>query len=1186
MGSALLGLAAMLTAPPLAWANPPSVQVAQYPLTAAIPAHPQVLFAVPNSQSMDGNLSGAIMTGSGALGGPIAAGLANSSSPVNYTIPAGFTPPINPGSGGVAPYTVMSGGHLADNSASRLNVAKAGISAILNAYMEYADFGLVDYTGNSGYWRTSVYYMSPPGGFTFTNVAAANQAANPCYNANIAAVDTYDQDCAALYSYYGAGAGVTTQPYMNLGSTGIAGDTIGTTSDNPSINDVFYGGTPAVCVVFGGPHPATPYPPNFSLWQYETGGVSVGYNHERPSASGCPTATGPTNAGYVPYSTEVMYALRGFGFLANASPTSGQVVVGMQSSGAAPTPASVNTAIAAFNTALAPETIINSGEIKAVALQSPIAGLLHQANHYYTHYNPVSSNGCPPTRYVVLVTDGLPTEDEAGHNWPPLGTISASTNGYNVWATFNSDGSLNATNDQALTDAITEITALMNAGIKTYVIGLGAGVDPAFNPQASNTLTAMSVAGGTNSYFPANSPANLTSAMQVILARILAETAATSAAAVNSTGINTTSVAYQGTFTTSDVDQDWTGNLLAFPINPQTGYINTALSSALWSAQTQLDLQSYIAPGRLIATWDPVAGAGTPFEWNPNVTVNGISPSTVLGQDLETYLPDHSGQDVVNYLRGDDALDLLNGGTFRNRTHLLGDIVDSSPLYVAGAAGPWQVGSYMAFEAAHANRAPVLYIGANDGMLHAFSAATGNELFAYIPNGVYSNLIKLVSPYYNEQHLFYVDGSPEAADVQFASDQSWHTVLFGGEGAGGKSIYALDVTNPSQLTTESAVAQAVLWEYSDYRLGLTYSVPVAVKTAAGFAIMFGNGYNTTSGQPYLYALNPQTGALMTRIDLCAAVPAACNGALANGLSGIVAANSHGLLSANADVLYAGDLQGNLWRVNISNPNPALWSVSVLFQARDPSGNPQPITVPPVVSLNPLVPALNGMMVYFGTGQFLGIPDLTNVQVQSVYGVYDSGTAAAMPLLRANLVQQTMTSAAVTTLQGVSTTIRQLSAHPVNLPTNKGWYVDLSLVSGERVVTAPVLFNDTLQVTTFQPNGSTCTGGGDAWYMVFNYATGGATAVPQFDWNGQNIVNSNDLYMGQTVAGVSLGAAYAAGPKMVTGAGGAMVYTTTGASEITQGANAGTCTTVGGTNSCIPNWANADSQSHGAWEEVR
>jgi type IV pilus assembly protein PilY1 len=783
------------------------------------------------------------------------------------------------------------------------------------------------------------------------------------------------------------------------------------------------------------------------------------------------------------------------------------------------------------------------------------------------------------------VTDGLPTLDLAGKSWPPLGSDAAL--GYGLTATFNGDGSLNTTNSQALTDAIAQIAAAKAVGTQVYVLGLGAGVDPTINPTAAATLTAMAVAGGTNNYFAATSAADVTQDMQVILAKILAETAATSSASVNSTGLNTTSVAYQGIFTTSDTDQDWTGNLVAFPINPQTGYINTAVTAELWSAQTQLDAQSYIAPGRLIATWDPVAGAGTPFEWNPNVTVNGISPSTVLGQDLQAYLPDPSGQDVLNYLRGDNALELLDGGTFRNRTHLLGDIVDSAPLYVAGAAGPWQQISYMNFIAANTARTPVIYIGANDGMLHAFSAATGNELFAYIPGGVYSNLIKLVTPYYNESHLFYVDGSPQAADVQFASDSSWHTVLFGGEAAGGKSIYALDVTNPSNITSEANLAQAVLWEFSDgANMGLTYSPPVAVKTAAGFAIMFGNGYDSAVSVPILYALNPQTGAVMARIELCATVAGVCNGALANGLSGVVAANSHGLLGANADVLYAGDLQGNMWRVNISDPNPANWTVSVLFQARDPGGNRQPITTTPVVSLNPLVPALNGMMVYFGTGQYLGIPDLTNVQVQTVYGVFDSGAAAALPLLRANLQQQTMTSTAVTNLAGFSTTIRQLSSNPVNLPAVKGWYVDLNLVSGERVVTDPTLFNGTLQVTTFQPNGSTCTGGGNAWYMVFNYATGGATVEQQFDWNFQNTVNNNDLYMGQTVAGVSLGTAYAAGPKMVTGAGGAMVYTTSGSGEITQGPNAGTCTSIGGTSSCIPNWANIDTQSHGAWTEVR
>lgn len=1166
--------------------TPPSVSIAQYPLTVAVPAHPQVLFAITNSESMDGNFSGAIMTGSGSLGGAVATGLANSSSPAQYQIPSGFTPPVNAGSGGYAPYTVWGGSYWIDNSDSRLNVAKEGIQQILTDYMEYADFALMDFTGTSGPWTTSVYYMSAPGGFTFTNTPGSSPYVNnPCYGANTALTDAYDQSCHDLRVLYPVGSGLIADQYMIIGSTGIAGDTIGTTSDNPTINDVFYGGTPPVCVVYPpGPNPATPYPPYYSLGNYENGGVSVGYNST--TEGGCPGGVGPTNAGYVPYSTQVMYALRGWSFLQYASATTGNLVVGMKSAGAIPTPTSVATAIAAFSTPLQPETNGGTGEIRSVAIQSPIAGLLKGAKNYFGTTNPPSNNGCTPTRYVVLVTDGLPTQDLANHNWPPLGSISASGAsttptgpGYNVWATFNADGSLNATNDQAMTDTITELQALNTAGIKTYVIGLGAGVDPAYNTEAAATLTAMAVAGGTNSYFPASSPTDLSNDMQAILAQILAETAATSASAINSTGISTTSVAYQGTFTTSDVYEDWTGNLLAYPINPTNGYINTAYSAAQWQAQVQLDAQSWVDPGRLIVTWDPTAPtpAGIPFHWNASATTSGIGPTTPLGEALETYTPDTNGQDVLHYLRGDSSLEQRNGGTFRNRSHKLGDIVDSSPLYVGSPSGPWQQASYFTFESTYRNRQPMIYIGANDGMLHAFNASTGNEVFAFVPHAVWGNLVKLVNPYYNPQHQFYVDATPQAADVLFSTDSNWHTVLFGSERAGGNSIFAIDVTDPSTFTSENSISQKVLWEFTDANMGDSYSLPVAVYTAAGFAVMFGNGYNSPTGTPYLYALNPATGAVMAKINLCGAVPSACNLSQPNGLSNITAMNTTGaLLSGNPNVIYAGDLQGNLWRVDISNSNPADWTVSVLFKATDSLGNVQPITVTPQATLNPLAPTLSGAMVYFGTGQFLGLPDLGNTNVQSVYGVFDDGSAPGSPYTRANLVQQTMTAETGTTMTGTNT-IRLLSNNPVNLPSNKGWYVDLSLDAGERVVTDPTLFNGTLQITTYQPNANTCVGGGNAYYMVFNYATGGATTLPQFDWYGNGAITSADLYMGQTVAGMSLGNSYAAAPKMVTMGDQAVVYTTTGAAQV-----GGLCNGQ----SCDPNTLNADQLARGAWQELK
>ncbi len=191
----------------------------------------------------------------------------------------------------------------------------------------------------------------------------------------------------------------------------------------------------------------------------------------------------------------------------------------------------------------------------------------------YFATNPASSNGCTPHRYVILVTDGLPTFDLSSKTWPPLG--SAAATGYGVSATFNADGSLASTNNQALTDTIAKLTALNTAGIQTYIVGLGAGVDPSKNPVAAQTMTAMAVAGGTGSYFAATDPTTLTNDLQSIFATILAATQSVASVAVNSTGLSTNSVVYQSQFISSDVDQDWTGNLYAFHADPVTGDVDT-----------------------------------------------------------------------------------------------------------------------------------------------------------------------------------------------------------------------------------------------------------------------------------------------------------------------------------------------------------------------------------------------------------------------------------------------------------------------------------------------------------------------------------------------------------------------------------------------------------------------------------
>ena len=204
------------------------------------------------------------------------------------------------------------------------------------------------------------------------------------------------------------------------------------------------------------------------------------------------------------------------------------------------------------------------------------------------------------------------------------------------------------------------------------------------------------------------------------------------------------------------------------------------------------------------------------------------------------------------------------------------------------------------------------------------------------------------------------------------------------------------MTNPATIVDESTLASAVLWDFTDPDLGLTYANPAVANYGTSQLVFVGNGYDSTNEKPFLYALNPQTGTIYqnsgnsAKIDLCAAVPTACNLSLPNGLSSAIAVNSAGQPAAGANLVYAGDLQGNLWRVDISNPNPSLWAVSVLLQARDPSGNAQAITTAPVVTLNPRYPQIAGSLVFVGTGQFLGLPDLSTTGLQTIYAAYDSG----------------------------------------------------------------------------------------------------------------------------------------------------------------------------------------------------
>ncbi|KTD45148.1 pilus assembly protein [Legionella quateirensis] len=1093
-----------------------TLNIPNIPIIMASPIHPQVFIAIGNSESMDGNLSGAIMTGSGSLASSLSS-LSSSSSPLKYLVPTGFTPPIQGADGtGQAPYTVSQSGVLIDNSPSRLNVAKQGVQAILENYIPTTDFALATYSTSSVQsYNTWVYYMSQgDNNFSFTNtqVAGSRYVINPCYNYGSAS-STVSSNCSSIAGFYG-GTVVSSSQYMKIGAS----------SDDPEISDVLYssGSLAGVFLTYTGPTPATPFPPNFSLSNYNSGSVLLSYSKSLPNIGSF--ATGPTNAGFVPYSKQVIYARRGFGYYGNQSASTGTVLVQMTSAGTVPTTTTVTNALNAFLPYLKPETNSTSTtEIKASALQSPIAGLLSKANSYLSALGTTSGNGCPQQKFVILISDGLPTMDLSGKLWPPLG--SAAATGYGVTATFNANGSLNTTNNQALTDAINTIKTLKSNGILTYVIGLGAGVNPAINPSAASTLTAMAVAGGTENYYPATDPNTLVDSLNTIMVAIQNGTFTTSAAAVSSTHLNGETVEYQANFVSSDLPYlDWTGNLVAIQLDPDTGAPTTTIN---WSAQTQLDnlvAGTGWSSSRFVATWDPVALSGIPFRWaSLNTTQKAqLQPSDLLGQNR------------LEYLRGNTALEKRNGGTFRNRSHILGDIVDSQVIYVGAPEAPYLDPGYVTFAKAKLNRQPMLYVGANDGMVHAINATNGEELFSFIPNSVFDNLHKLTAPLYNQSHQFYVNGSPQNGDVQF-SDSTWHTILVGGENAGGNSIYALDITDPSAITSEDDVANSVLWEFTDTDMGLSYSRPqigqigTSTSTPLTFAVFFGNGYNSTINSSILYAVNPQTGALIKKIDLCAAVSGACDSTLPQGLSSVALAHKDGLQGQPITVVYAGDLQGNLWAVNVSDADPANWTVRLLFQARDSSGIAQPITTAPIVTLNPNYPRKQGLFILFGTGQLIASSDLLNTQTQTVYGVWDK-PLTTVTYARTDLQQQTLSLIAPGT-SGLSASILTVTANTINWNNKLGWFADLA-VPGQRIITNPELINGTFIATLNTPPLTACGVGFSSMLLELNYLTGGSFLRAQIDINGDGGFTAQDQYNGSYPVGITLSDSYANSPTVL------------------------------------------------------
>jgi len=543
----------------------------------------------------------------------------------------------------------------------------------------------------------------------------------------------------------------------------------------------------------------------------------------------------------------------------------------------------------------------------------------------------------------------------------------------------------------------------------------------------------------------------------------------------------------------------WQGDLIELDISATgqtTSTVNlvptvpTTTDGGNWSARIQFNRAAEDADedNDHASTRNIIIGNGsgdaTPFRID---SLSLDQQSAILSNSQTTNI-----EQVINFIRGDRSNEIQNGGSLRQRLNVLGDIIHSPPQYVAAPDQDFTFDSYPAFVNANLNRAPRVYVGANDGMLHAFDALTGAEVFAYIPSMVTANLGALArQPYI---HTYFVDGQLATGDVFF--DDAWHTVLVGGLGAGGRGFFALDITDAEVPSENAALNDRLLWEVdaSDDDIGFSYSRPTIARlgdtnSSSWYAIM-GNGYNSVSGSATLLVVNIETGTV-AKIE---ADNGPGNPNLANGLSSpsVIDANNDGI----ADTAYAGDIDGNLWKFDLRGSSPSEWNVAFNGSPLLTLGDDNPIIIPPDVVPNV---AINGHFVYVGTGRAFTDGDLANSDTQSLYGVIDNGQP---PGSLNDQVQELRGRIFPNPVQTVRTTTTN-SVNPFGDEPNRAWRVDYP--PGERFLTEIQTRASRVQGLTLNP----ITSPRENWLTQPAFNTGGAPGTTILDLNGDGSLDSND-----------------------------------------------------------------------------
>lgn len=709
------------------------------------------------------------------------------------------------------------------------------------------------------------------------------------------------------------------------------------------------------------------------------------------------------------------------------------------------------------------DTFYNRLQAASAGGNTPLHGALQRAGRYFSTDDPYKDGtgnmlACRQN-YALLTTDGYWNQRNSDGGYSPfVGNADKGSKYGDGYSDTLADVAYHYWKTDLMPDLANDDTLKTWQNMVTFgiSIGLQGTLDPTKPPPATwpdpiNNSGAQRIddlwhasLNAQGSFVVATDTEKFANALDEALKTIAQRSASGSNIASSSTKTESTTLTFVAGFTSGT----WIGDMNASPFNAALTGVS---DKPLWS------LSKTFGAGGVNAAFSQ-RRVLTSFGGTAQLFNNALPSSAIFARTATGKAPAVSAADNIDYLRGDQSKEEgQTGGVLRKRAYPLGDIVDSSPAFVEDTG--------------------TVYVGANDGMLHAISVKDGKILFSYVPKGLdFAEMAKLSAPDY--EHHYFVDGQMDVTSR--ANQGSGRNILVAALGRGGRGVFALNVTDPTNMA-----AGNVLWDQTfqtpasgadpDADMGYVFG---AVRIRPGNAdktyALVPNGIDSANGSAVLYAYELSSTGSIVKTHKLVADAGSGNGLMSTGMADF---NGDGKI----DAVYGGDLKGNIWRWNFEGTNPT--AAVKLFQAVDPAGKAQPITGGLAVGRD----TSGKVFVGFGTGRFISNSDVPGdgvvSQVQSIYGIIDSNATIAS---RGDLQARTIPFSGKTKdgedARGFETFTALGSG-------KKGWYIDLPVP--ERVTSAPTIYGSAMYLTSVIPaTGVDCSGAtGKGFINALNLFTG-------------------------------------------------------------------------------------------------